>query len=101
MIDDVTYFAGYKIDPKTRPPDHFRLEPGTSMKVDRQNLKVFSALVVDLAGQPGEDLRSDNELIVATGKGALSLAEVQLEGKRRMSAAEFLRGHGALVRGAR
>ncbi|PYI79206.1 MAG: methionyl-tRNA formyltransferase [Verrucomicrobia bacterium] len=71
--------------------------PGTSMKVDRQNLKVFSALVVDLAGQPGEVLRSDNELIVATGKGALSLAEVQLEGKRRMSGAEFLRGHGALL----
>ena len=75
--------------------------PGVFMKVDRQNLKVFSASVVDLHGQPGEVLRSDKDLIVATGKGALSLAEVQLEGKRRMSAAEFLRGHGALVRGAR
>ena len=67
--------------------------PGAFMKVDRQNLKVFSASVVDLNGQPGEVLRSDKDLIVATGKGALSLAEVQLEGKRRMSAAEFLRGH--------
>ncbi len=75
--------------------------PGVFMKVDRQNLKVFSASVVDLNGQPGEVLRSDKDLIVATGKGALSLAEVQLEGKRRMSADEFLRGHGALVRGAR
>ena len=72
--------------------------PGAFMKVDRQNLKVFSASVVDLNGQPGEILRSDKDLIVATGKGALSLAEVQLEGKRRMSAAEFLRGHGALIR---
>jgi methionyl-tRNA formyltransferase len=75
--------------------------PGAFMKVDRQNLKVFSASVVDLNGQPGEVLRSDKYLVVAAGKGALSLAEVQLEGKRRMSAAEFLRGHGALVRGAR
>jgi methionyl-tRNA formyltransferase len=75
--------------------------PGAFMKVDRQNLKVFSASVVDLNGQPGEVLRSDKDLIVATGKGALSLAEVQLEGKRRMSAAEFLRGHRALVGGAR
>ena len=75
--------------------------PGAFMKVDRQNLKVFSASVVDLNGQPGEVLRSDQDLVVGTGKGALSLAEVQLEGKRRMSAAEFLRGHGALVRGAR
>jgi methionyl-tRNA formyltransferase len=70
--------------------------PGAFMKVDRQNLKVFSASVVDLNGQPGEVLRSDKDLVVATGKDALSLAEVQLEGKRRMSAAEFLRGHRAL-----
>src|SRR5438034_3642488 len=75
--------------------------PGAFMKVDRQNLKVFSASVVDLNGQPGDILRSDKDLIVATCKGALSLAEVQLEGKRRMTAAEFLRGHGALVRAAR
>jgi methionyl-tRNA formyltransferase len=71
--------------------------PGAFMKVDHQNLKVFSASVVDLNGQPGEVLRGDKDLIVATGKGALSLAEVQLEGKRRMSAAEFLRGHRALI----
>jgi methionyl-tRNA formyltransferase len=74
--------------------------PGAFMKIDRQNLKVFSALIVDLNGQPGEILRSDKDLIVATGKGVLSLAEVQLEGKRRMTAAEFLRGHGALLRRA-
>jgi methionyl-tRNA formyltransferase len=72
--------------------------PGAFMKVDRQNLKIFSASVVDSNGQAGEILRSDKELIVATGKNALSLAEVQLEGKRRMSAAEFLRGHSALIR---
>jgi methionyl-tRNA formyltransferase len=71
--------------------------PGAFMKVDHQNLKAFSASVVDLNGQPGEVLRSDKYLVVATGKGALSLAEVQLEGKRRMSAAEFLRGHRALI----
>jgi len=75
--------------------------PGAFMKVDRQHLKVFSASVVDLNGQPGEVLCSDKDLVVAAAKGALSLAEVQLEGKRRMTAAEFLRGHGALVRGAR
>ena len=75
--------------------------PGAFMKVDRQNLKVFSASVVDLNGQPGEILRSDKDLIVATGKGALSLAEVQLEGKRRMSAAEFLRGHACASRTSR
>jgi methionyl-tRNA formyltransferase len=71
--------------------------PGAFMKVGDQNLKVFSASVVDFSGQPGEVLRTDKDLIIAAGKAALSLAEVQLEGKRRMTAAEFLRGHGALV----
>src|SRR5215475_5552028 len=72
--------------------------PGAFLKVDSQHLKIFSASVVDLNGQPGEILRSDKDLIVATGERALSLVEVQLEGKRRMTAAEFLRGHGALLR---
>jgi len=72
--------------------------PSAFMKIDRQNLKIFSASVVDLNGQPGDFLRSDKDLIVATGKGALFLAEVQLEGKRRMTAAEFLRGYSALVK---
>ena len=58
-----------------------------------QNLKIFSAEVVDLLGKPGEIMKKQNELIVAAGKGALSLGEVQLEGKRRMSAPNFLRGH--------
>jgi methionyl-tRNA formyltransferase len=75
--------------------------PGAFMKVGDQNLKIFSASVIDLNGQPGEILRSDKDLIVAAGKGALCFVEVQLEGKRRMTAAEFLRGHAALVRGAR
>jgi len=59
-------------------------------------LKIVSAAIIDFSGKPGETLRSDKELVIAAGKGALSLGEVQLEGKRRMSAAEFVRGHRAL-----
>jgi len=62
-----------------------------------RNLKIFSATLIDLRGRPGEILRSQNELVVAAGKGALSLREVQLEGKRRMNASEFLRGHAVKV----
>jgi methionyl-tRNA formyltransferase len=72
--------------------------PGAFMRVDHQNLKIFSASVVDVNGEAGEVLRSDKDLIIATGKCALSLGEVQLEGKRRMSAEEFLRGHTELIR---
>jgi methionyl-tRNA formyltransferase len=67
--------------------------PGAFMEIDHQKLKIFAATIVDRRGKPGQISRNENELIVAAGKGALSLGEVQLEGKRRMSAAEFLRGH--------
>jgi methionyl-tRNA formyltransferase len=72
--------------------------PGAFMKIDERNLKIFSASVVDLSGKRGEILRSEKELVVAAGKSAVSLDEVQLEGKKRMSAQEFLRGHASLVR---
>jgi len=67
--------------------------PGAFMEIDHRNLKIFSATIADRSGKPGEISRNENELIVASGEGALSLGEVQLEGKRRMTAAEFLRGH--------
>ncbi len=75
--------------------------PGAFTKITmepdaRRNLKIFAAVIVDLRGKPGEILRGDNELIVAAGKGALSLGEVQLEGKRRMNATQFLRGASQL-----
>jgi methionyl-tRNA formyltransferase len=71
----------------------FNRWPGAFMKLGDRNLKVFSASLVNRSGKPGEILRSEKELIVAAGKSALSLGEVQLEGKRKMSAVEFLRGH--------
>jgi methionyl-tRNA formyltransferase len=60
-----------------------------------RKLKIFSASVVAAAAKtaPGEILRSDGSIVIAANDGALSLGEVQLEGKRRMSAGEFLRGH--------
>ena len=66
-----------------------------------RKLKIFSAAIVDISGKPGEFLRSEEELIVAAGKDALSLNEVQPEGKRRMDAAAFLRGRASILRTAR
>jgi methionyl-tRNA formyltransferase len=77
------------IERKTRAYDPW---PGAFMELGDRNLKIFLASVVDVNGKPGEILRSDNELIIAAGKDALSMREVQMEGKKRMSAAEFLRG---------
>ena len=70
--------------------------PGAFMTIEAngmRNLKIYSATIVALRGTPGEILDSEKEFVVAAGKGALSLGDVQLEGKRRMTATEFLRGH--------
>jgi methionyl-tRNA formyltransferase len=64
-----------------------------------RKLKIFSAKVVAPAKTaPGEILRSDRSIVIAANDGALSLGEVQLEGKRRMSSGEFLRGHATSLR---
>ena len=72
--------------------------PGAFTKItaklnEPRNLKIFSTEIVDLSGAPGEILQADrNDFVIAAGKGALHLREVQIEGKRRMSAEELLRG---------
>jgi len=71
--------------------------PGAFTELDQRKLKIFAASIVDQNGKPGEILRKENELVVAAGKGALLLNEVQLEGRRRMSTAEFLRGHSRVA----
>jgi methionyl-tRNA formyltransferase len=66
--------------------------PGAFTELNDRKLKIFSASIVDLRGKPGEILRKDKEFVIGAADRALSLIEVQLEGKRRMGAAEFLRG---------
>jgi methionyl-tRNA formyltransferase len=62
-----------------------------------RHLKIFSASVVDGHAAPGTILPSEDGIVVATADRALSLKEVQVEGKRRMNANEFMRGiHGPL-----
>jgi len=63
-----------------------------------RNLKIFSASIVDLVGEAGEILQTGKRgLVIAASDRALSLEEVQLqpEGKRRMTSAEFLHGFEA------
>jgi len=66
--------------------------PAAFTEFNGRKLKAFSASIIGLSGKPGEILRRDKELVIAANDCALSLTEVQLEGKRRMNAAEFLRG---------
>lgn len=67
--------------------------PGGWTQLGGALLKVWRAEVVDGRSAPGTVLAAHGVLDVACGTGALRLLEVQPEGKRRMSAAEFLSGH--------
>ncbi len=62
-------------------------------------LKILSAAGCrTLIENPVNDLCGDRGLVFAAGKEALALLEVQLEGKRRMSGGEFVRGHRWIAR---
>lgn len=61
-----------------------------------KKLKVFAARVEQGSGEPGTVLDADR-FVIACGEGALRFTEVQLEGSRRMSAEEFLRGKKIFV----
>ena len=60
-----------------------------------RQLKVFSCIQHRReTGPAGGVLRADRRgLLVGAGPGAVLLREVQMEGKKRMPAGEFLRGH--------
>ncbi len=71
--------------------------PGAYTFCNKKTLKIWKARVAngDFSGHtdpPGTLLETKEALVVQTGDGALCLTEVQLEGKKRMDAAAFLRG---------
>ncbi|MGO8971371.1 MAG: methionyl-tRNA formyltransferase [Myxococcaceae bacterium] len=67
--------------------------PGAWTSLSGHLLKVHRAKVGQGAGPPGAVLGTDGGLEVACAEGSLLLLELQAEGKRRMEAADFLRGH--------
>jgi methionyl-tRNA formyltransferase len=57
-------------------------------------LKVLRAQIESRQGEPGEVLQADKTgLVVACGADALRIEQLQLEGGRKMTAAEFMAGH--------
>lgn len=69
--------------------------PGAYTHIGNKLLKVHRAKVLpaDGKGNPGEVVRADVDgFWVATGAGIIGLEEVQLENKRRLPGAEFIKG---------
>ncbi len=71
--------------------------PGAFLHFDGKLLKILSAEAVPCgsckAYSPGTVISLSEGIDLATGQDILRLKEVQLEGRKRMSAADFLRGH--------
>ena len=70
--------------------------PSAYTKLAGRSLKIHRATAVTEAAHetPGTIVSADGDrLEVATGEGRLRLLDVQLEGKRRLTAREFLAGH--------
>ncbi len=71
--------------------------PGASCQIligdDKKRLKIKRSHITSGSDVPGTILQFGKEgFIVACGEGALRLLEVQLEGKKTMTAEEFIRG---------
>jgi methionyl-tRNA formyltransferase len=78
--------------------------PGAFATLDGRRIKVHRTRLVTRTGQlgaPGTVVSTGSDgIVVACGEGAVRLEELQLEGKKRVSAAAFLAGH-PLAPGAR
>jgi len=76
----------------------FQPWPGAFTRFQGKVLKVHRARTGARTGSPGTVLAVGEQGIeVACGEGSLSLLQVQPEGKRTMSSAEFLAGHQIAV----
>jgi methionyl-tRNA formyltransferase len=77
--------------------------PSAYTQLDGRLLKIHRATVIqsEPGATPGEVVRADKfALWINTGEAVLSLDEVQLENKKRLPAADFLRG-AKIEKGAR
>lgn len=78
--------------------------PGCFTYWDKKILKIWRAAVDSSSSstdsKPGTVLEaSKNGILVSTGRGILRIEELQIEGKRRMKAEEFIAGHREMAPG--
>jgi len=82
--------AAIQVDRQVRA---FNPVPGAETRLSGETLKIWRSRPVDGNGLPGQLLHfRDSKLVVACGRGALELLEIQRPGGRRMGIGDFLRG---------
>jgi len=68
--------------------------PGAYSYLDGKMVKIIASTVVAGSGEPGSVYEQDKKTLDAgTGSGMLRILVIQPEGKKPMTAAEFLQGH--------
>ena len=61
-------------------------------------IKIYEALISDSKGDAGKVLElRDNGLVVATGTGSITVLRFQVESGKRMTPAEYFRGHPSII----
>ncbi len=71
--------------------------PVAGSDLNGQRIRFWAAKINKQNGKPGAIISADaNGVLVGCGKGSLLLTELQLPGKKRLSAADVLRGNAAL-----
>jgi methionyl-tRNA formyltransferase len=73
-------------------------KPGAFTTLAGADVKIFGPRVIrNSDGTAGQVISTDRELIVAAGKDAIRISDVQPSGRSRMTAAEWARGRGISV----
>ncbi len=69
--------------------------PTAYFETEKGPVKVFELEVIEknTGLMPGQIVSADKTLVVQTGKGVVEIKELQLQGKKRMMAEDFLRGN--------
>ena len=68
--------------------------PGARTRLNNRSLKIFKTEIIKGSSDlPVGTVITGDGLIIQTGSGLLKVLELQIEGKKRMSISEFLRGN--------
>ena len=71
--------------------------PSAYAEFKGKRVKITEAEPVNLQGNPGEVVKADRELVVATGEGALRIKKIRPEGRKEITGEEFIRGYRVKV----
>jgi methionyl-tRNA formyltransferase len=74
--------------------------PVATMELEGRSFRVFGAAYTEVKTNkaPGSVVKADDSLVMACADGqCLTITELQAPGKKRMQAADFLRGHRVAV----